>query len=227
MLKKLLYNLLLKSGKTYIPDANLSDRQIISVFYQRIIMLLRGLFFTRQIVYVGKSTTIKNVQNIHFGKNVTLEKNCTIDGYASEKIIFGNTVKIGAFSILSTTSHLSKIGKGITIGSNSAIGEYSYFGASGGIKIGNDVIMGQFISFHSENHNFDHSSQLIRNQGVTSKGICLGNNIWVGAKVTFLDGCSVGDNSVVAAGAVVNGNFPPNSVIGGVPAKLIKSITEN
>ena len=56
------------------------------------------------------------------------------------------------------------------------------------------------------------------------KGITLGNNIWVGAKVTFLDGSQVGDNSVVAAGAVVKGVFPNNVIIGGVPAKILKVI---
>ena len=119
---------------------------------------------------------------------------------------------------------MSKYGKGLKIGKNTAIGRFSEFGASGGIEIGNDVIMGSYISFHSENHNFKNKNLLIREQGVTSKGIKLGNNIWVGAKVTFLDGCEIGDNSVIAAGAVINGKFPANSVIGGVPAKIIKSI---
>jgi acetyltransferase-like isoleucine patch superfamily enzyme len=84
--------------------------------------------------------------------------------------------------------------------------------------------MGSYISFHSENHNYEDTSRLIREQGVTSKGIKLGNNIWVGAKATFLDGSQVGDNSVVAAGTVVKGVFPNNVIIGGVPAKILKVI---
>ena len=75
-----------------------------------------------------------------------------------------------------------------------------------------------------ENHVFDDTSLLIREQGVTSKGIQIGNNVWIGAKATFLDGAIVGNNSVVAAGAVVNGIFPDNVVLGGVPAKIIKTI---
>ena len=110
------------------------------------------------------------------------------------------------------------------MGNNSAIGDYTHFGASGGIFIGDDVIMGSYISFHSENHNFNDTTKLIREQGVTSKGIILGSNIWVGAKVTFLDGSKVGNNCVVAAGAVVNNIFPDNVVIGGVPAKILKHI---
>ena len=84
--------------------------------------------------------------------------------------------------------------------------------------------MGSYISFHSENHNFNDLQKPIREQGVTSKGIKLGNNIWVGAKVTFLDGCEIGNNCVIAAGSVVKGKFLNNLVIGGVPAKGLKNI---
>ncbi len=187
-------------------------------------MLIRGFLKTGRKVFIGSNTKILNASNIRFGNSVTIENNCEIDGYASEKIILGHCVKIGAYSKLLSTSHFSKFGKGLKMGNNSAIGDFTHFGAPGGIVIGNDVIMGSYISFHSENHNFLDTSKLIREQGVNSKGIVLGNNIWVGAKVTFLDGCQVGDNSVVAAGAVVNGIYPPNSIIGGVPAKVLKTI---
>jgi len=187
-------------------------------------MMLRGLIKTRRKIFIDKRVKIFNVNNFKFGKACTIERSVLIDCYADKKIIFGNVVKIGAFSTVSTTSHLSKFGIGLEIGNNSAVGEYSYFGCSGGVKIGDDVIMGQYVSFHSENHNFGDNTFLIREQGVTSKGIDLGSNIWVGSKVTFLDGCKVGDNTVVAAGAVVNDAFPPNVVIGGVPAKIIKHI---
>jgi acetyltransferase-like isoleucine patch superfamily enzyme len=175
-------------------------------------------------VFIGSNCTILNKNNFQFGSNITIEHHTILDGYASEKIVLGDNVKIGAYSNLLSTSHFSKFGKGMKIGNNSAIGDFTHFGAPGGIEIGNDVIMGSYISFHSENHNFSDTSKLIREQGTTSIGIKLGNNIWVGAKVTFLDGCSVGDNSVVAAGAVVNGVYPNNCVIGGVPAKIIKKI---
>jgi len=187
-------------------------------------MLFRGFFKLSRKVFIGKRCQIMNAKNIQFGNNVTIENDCVIDGYASNKLILGDNVKIGAYSMITCTSHFSKFGKGISIGSNSAIGRFSEFGAAGGIEIGSDVIMGSYISFHSENHNFKDNSKLIREQGVTSKGIKIGDNVWVGAKVTFLDGCKVGNNSVVAAGSVVNSTYPDNSIIGGVPAKLIKTI---
>jgi len=187
-------------------------------------MLVRGFLKTGRKVFVGSQTKIYNAHNIQFGKSVTVDKNCVIDGYASEKIVLGDCVKIGAYSSLSSTSHFSKYGKGLKMGHNSAAGQFTEFGAAGGIEIGNDVIMGSYISFHSENHNFSDKTQLIRTQGVTSKGIKIGNNVWVGAKVTFLDGCEVGNHCVVAAGAVVNGVYPDYSIIGGIPAKVLKTI---
>lgn len=224
MIKKYLQKILLKAGKTYTIDEKIPDRLIIRSFYIRGIMLLRGMLKLQKKIFLGSNVSILNASNFQWGKNVTIENNTVLDGYASEKIILGNNVKIGSFSKLLSTSHLSKLGKGMKIGNNSAIGDYTHFGAPGGIIIGDDVIMGSYISFHSENHNFADTTKLIREQGVNSIGIKLGNNIWVGAKATFLDGCVINDNSVVAAGAVVKGEFPPNCIIGGVPAKILKMI---
>ena len=224
MIKAIVQKLLIKSGKTYQIDPRIPNSLFYNMLIKRGFMLIRGFLKTGRKVFIGSNTKILNASNIRFGNSVTIENNCEIDGYASEKIILGHCVKIGAYSKLISTSHFSKFGKGLKIGNHSAFGSFTEFGAGGGIEIGDNVIAGSYISFHSENHNFSDTSKLIREQGVNSKGIVLGNNIWVGAKVTFLDGCQVGDNSVVAAGAVVNGIYPPNSIIGGVPAKVLKTI---
>ncbi len=224
MIRSIFQKLLDKSGKSYIIDPKIPKSLIYITLSKRFFMLIRGFLKTGKKVFIGRNTIIHNVANISFGNNVTIDNNCQIDGFSSEKIQFGDCVKIGSYSTLSATSHLSKFGIGLKIGNNSAVGQFTQFGAAGGIEIGNDVIMGSYISFHSENHNFSDKTRLIREQGVTSKGIKIGNNVWVGAKVTFLDGCIVGNNSVVAAGAVVNGIYPDNSIIGGIPAKVLKSI---
>ncbi len=224
MIKKVFQKLLHKSGKSYTIDPKIPNQLIVNTLLKRGFMLLRGFFKTGHKVFVGSKTKIQNSKNIQFGKSVTIDHHCVIDGFASDKIILGDCVKIGAYSSLSSTSHFSKYGKGLKIGNNSAVGQFTEFGAAGGITIGHDVIMGSYVSFHSENHNFSDKTQLIRNQGVTSKGIIIGNNVWVGAKVTFLDGCEVGNHSVVAAGAVVNGIYPDYSIIGGIPAKVLKTI---
>jgi acetyltransferase-like isoleucine patch superfamily enzyme len=224
MIKSLFQKLLNKAGKNYTIDPLIPYSLLVSNLSHRLIMMSRGYFWLYKKVFLGKGCCINNKRNIFFGSNVTIENNVSIDGYAKNKLCFGNNVKIGAYSQISCTSHLSKYGEGITIGNNSAFGRYTEFGAAGGIEIGNDVIAGSYISFHSENHNFNDTSKLIREQGVTSKGIKIGNNVWIGAKVTFLDGSIIGNNCVVAAGAVVNSVFPDNAVIGGVPAKIIKTL---
>ncbi len=224
MLKNFIQKLLQKSGKTYTIDLNIPNSLLLRILYIRFSMLLRGIIYTGRKVYMGTGCTILNLKNFKFGQSVTIENHVTLDGYASQQIILGDCVKIGSYSKLLSTSHLATFGIGLKIGNHSAVGDFTHFGAPGGITIGHDVIMGSYVSFHSENHNFLDTTKLIREQGVTSKGIVIGNNVWVGAKVTFLDGCVVGNNSVVAAGAVVNGSFPDNCVIGGVPAKIIKII---
>ena len=224
MIKGIFQKLLNKSGKNYQLDSRIPQQLIFLILTRRFFMLVRGFLKTGKKVFIGRGTKIHNSSNISFGTNVTIDKYCEMDGFSSDTILLGNCVKIGAFSTLSSTSHMSKYGKGLKMGNNSAVGQFTEFGAAGGIEIGNDVIMGSYVSFHSENHNFDDTTKLIREQGVTSKGIIIGNNVWVGAKVTFLDGCKVGNNSVVAAGSVVNATYPDNSIIGGVPAKVIKQI---
>jgi acetyltransferase-like isoleucine patch superfamily enzyme len=223
MIKTLYNTLLKKSGKTYSIDQEIPSSLLVQNLFTRFCMLFRGYFWLYRRVFLGKNCFISNKSNLIFHHNVTIENHVNIDGYAKEKLVFGNNVKIGAYSWISCTSHFSKYGKGISFGNNTAFGKFTEFGAAGGIQIGNDVIGGSYISFHSENHVFTDQNVLIREQGVTSEGIVIGNNVWIGAKATFLDGCKVGNNSVVAAGALVNGIFPDNVVIGGVPAKIIKT----
>jgi len=224
MIKSLFQKLLNKAGKNYTVDPNIPSSLLFTSLFTRFIMMIRGYFWLYRKIFLGKGCHVTNKKNIVFGNNVTIENNVSIDGYSKNKLSFGNNVKIGAYSWISCTSHFSKYGEGISIGNNSAFGKFTEFGAAGGIHIGNDVIAGSYISFHSENHNYEDNSKLIREQGVSSKGIHIGNNVWIGAKVTFLDGCKVGNNCVVAAGAVVNGSFPDNTIIGGVPAKIIKTL---
>jgi acetyltransferase-like isoleucine patch superfamily enzyme len=126
--------------------------------------------------------------------------------------------------VISTS--FNNLGSHIYIGENVGIGEFAYLGGGGGLEIGNDCIVGQYFSCHPENHNYEDPKQLIREQGVSRKGIIIGSNCWIGAKVTILDGVIIGSNCVIAAGAVVTKSMPSNSVIGGVPARVIKSTHE-
>lgn len=213
-------------GETYKLDANLGLITIFQISLERLCNLLRGIYYFRKInqrAFVGKNVTIKNRSYLFLGKGVTIGDYVSIDGLSKDGISIGNNVSIGPFTILQASGVISNLGIGLKIGHNSGIGAYSYIGAAGGVSIGQNVIMGQYVSFHSENHNFSSPDIPIKKQGVTREGIVIEDDCWIGAKVTFLDGAFLSHGCVVAAGAVVRGVIPPNSVIGGVPAKVIKS----
>ena len=189
--------------------------------------VLRGIEFNpRKLVFIDLGVELRNRKLIKFGKGVTLGRNVLINGLSREGVRLGNNVNIGPYTIIEASGSIVNLGKGIEIGDNSGIGGFSYIGGAGGVTIGKNVIMGQWVGFHPENHNFDSLDLPIRLQGVNRKGIVVEDDCWVGAKVTFLDGAYLGKGSVVAAGAVVKGRFPPYSIIGGVPAKLIRSREE-
>lgn len=145
-----------------------------------------------------------------------------IDALSTEGIRFGNNVSVGKNTTIECTGNLKHIGKGLQVGNNVGLGTHGFWGCAGGITIGDDTIFGNYVSLHAENHIFSDMEIPVRFQGVTHQGISIGRNCWIGAKVTILDGVSIGDGCVIAAGAVVTTQFPANCIIGGVPAKIIK-----
>lgn len=171
---------------------------------------------------LGRGTSFRYAHKISFGRFLKLGDRVSLQALGRDGIHLGNNVSIGDYGKVVVSTTLNKLGKYIHIGNNVGIGEYAYLGGAGGLTIGDDCIIGQYFSCHPENHHFGDPETPIRHQGVSRAGITLGKDCWVGAKVTLLDGVSVGDHSVIAAGAVVTRSFPAYSVIGGVPARVIK-----
>lgn len=174
-------------------------------------------------IFVGKKTKIYCKKNISIGFKSKIHNDVKIDALSLNGVVIGKHCVIGERTRIECTGSLEKLGKGVVIGDRTSFGSDCYFGAAGGIEIGNDVVAGQYIRFHSENHNYDNLNILIREQGVNHKGIKVGNNCWIGAGVVFLDGAEIGDGCVVAANAVVTGKIPSNVVVGGIPAKILKN----
>jgi acetyltransferase-like isoleucine patch superfamily enzyme len=197
---------------------------IIDQFFARcrsIKFLFRGFPFKG--IQLGSNVKFKNIQNIKLGKNIKFSDYVHIDGLGFGKIHIDDRCSLGAFSRIVTSTSYSNLGDGIHLGTDVAIGEFSYIGGAGGVSIGSNSIIGQYLSIHPENHNHDNLDLLIRKQGVTRKGVSIGENVWIGAKVTILDGVTVGNGCIIAAGAVLTAeNYPENTIIGGVPAKVLR-----
>ncbi len=114
-------------------------------------------------------------------------------------------------------------GVDISVGRNVFINQNCTFYDLGGIDIGDDVLIGPNVSLITSGHPIAPSQ---RHSGVVAKPITIGNNVWISAGVTIIGGVDVGENSVVAAGAVVTKDVPPNTLVGGNPAKVIRSIAD-
>jgi maltose O-acetyltransferase len=113
-------------------------------------------------------------------------------------------------------------GKYISIGDRSGIGVDCIL--SGEINIGNDVMMGPRCALLSRNHKFTRLDVPMNTQGYDDmKPITINSDVWIGYGVIILGGVDIGEGSIIAAGAVVTKNVPPNSIVGGNPAKKIGS----
>lgn len=207
---------------SYRIDEKLSFSVLFSFCLDKMFALIRGFLRTRKKVFIEKRVILKSKKQICFGKNLRIAENVRLLALSENDMVFGDNCSIGINTRIECTGSFSFLGKGFKCGDNCGLGTDSFYGCAGGIELGNDVIVGNFVSMHSENHNYSNPEIPIRLQGVNHKGIKIGNNCWIGSKATILDGTIIGDGCIVAAGAVVTGVFPDNVIIGGVPAKVIK-----
>ena len=111
-------------------------------------------------------------------------------------------------------------GKNITIGKNVFINSGCHFQDQGGITIGDGTLIGHNVVLATINHDLDPKKER-KNHYAPIK---IGKNVWIGSNATVLPGVTIGNWAVVAAGAVVTKDVPDMTVVGGVPAKIIKTI---
>ena len=109
-------------------------------------------------------------------------------------------------------------GQNVKIGKNVVVMTNSLFMSAGGITIEDDVLVAANAQLISNNHDPEE------HQILTCKPVVLKRNCWIGAGATILPGVTVGENAIVGAGAVVTKDVDPNTVVGGIPAKLIKRL---
>lgn len=114
-------------------------------------------------------------------------------------------------------------GQNIKVGKNVFINSGCCFQDQGGIEIGDNVLVGQQVVIATLNHDLLPDKRA----NMFPSPVKIGNGVWIGAHATILAGVTVGDGAVIAAGAVVTKDVPANTVVGGVPAKIIKQIKES
>lgn len=152
----------------------------------------------------------------HRGKHAVIYRSARMDTPPYRKFWLGD------YSVIESFCCINNAVGDVIIGDHTRVGLHNTI--IGPVTIGSHVNLAQGITVTALNHNFEESCKRIDEQGVTTKPVIIGNDIWIGANAVILPGVSIGDHSVVAAGAVVTKDVPPHSLVAGVPAKIIKKI---
>ncbi len=183
----------------------------------------------RLILHMEGAAAIEAGVRLRFANHIHLGHGAYLD-QGSYLHATPNGIHIGARSIVMHGAVLHVYNfrgmphSGITIGEDCLIGEYSVIRGQGGVTLGNRVYTSPFTQIIAVNHVFDDPARPFIEQGLTAEGIVIEDDVWLGAGAVITDGVRVGQGAVVAAGAVVTKNVPPHTVVGGVPAKVIREI---
>ena len=151
------------------------------------------------------------------GKNFQIRKKSTIS------IAKGGTLTIGDDVVVDQMTDIIVLANAkIVIGNRTYIGKRNIISAGEKIEIGSDVMIAHHVSINDTHHGFSRKDVPMRGQDPVFEPISIGNDVWIATCVTVVPGASVANRSIVAAHAVVTHRFEENSMLGGVPAKLIK-----
>ena len=130
--------------------------------------------------------------------------------------------RLGQKSVIESYCCINNAVGDITIGDHTRIGIHCT--VIGPVCIGNNVNLAQGITVTALNHNFEDCNKRIDEQGISTKPVVIGDDVWIGANAVILPGVTIGRHVVVAAGAVVTKDVPDFSIVAGVPAKVIKQL---
>jgi acetyltransferase-like isoleucine patch superfamily enzyme len=192
---------------------------------------IRGVLYRLILHMKGLSAIEHNVRlrfadHIHLGRGVYLDQNTYLHA-CPKGIEIGDRTIVMHGAVLHVYNFRNMPHSGIKIGQDCLVGEYSVIRGQGGVTIGDRVYTSPFTQIIAVNHVFDDPKRPFIEQGITAEGIVIEDDVWLGAGAIITDGVRVGKGAVVAAGSVVTRDVLPHTVVGGVPAKVIKTIDES
>jgi len=152
----------------------------------------------------------------HRGKHAVIHHSARMDTPPYRKFWLGD------YSVVESFACINNAVGDVIIGNHTRVGLHNTI--IGPVSIGNHVNLAQGITITALNHNFTDAGKRIDEQGISTKEVVLEDDIWIGANAVILPGVTIGEHSVVAAGAIVTKDVPPHSLVAGVPAKVIRQI---
>lgn len=188
-------------------------------FCYRLIMQMEG------VAAIENSVRIRFADQIRLGRNAYLDQGVYLHA-CPQGITIGENTFVMHGAVLHVYNFRDLPHAFIRIGRDSLIGELNVLRGQGGITIGDRVYTAPAVQMLAVNHIFSDPNRPMVEQGITAEGIVVEDDVWIGAGAIITDGVRVGKGAVVAAGAVVTKDVPAYTVVGGVPARLIKEIRE-
>jgi len=187
-------------------------------------LVLRRLGYRRLVgsvgrnVVFGQGVVLRHPSKVRIGDDVTIDDQVVLDakGTSNRGITLGNGVFLGRGTILSC-----KDGD-ITLGDNVNIGFYSEIFSGSSVTVGRHGLFAAYTYLVGGGHEFERADRAVLEQPRSSKGIALGDNVWLGAGAKVLDGVRLGNDVVVGAGAVVTSDLPDGAVAVGIPARVVR-----
>ena len=176
-------------------------------------------------VAIEKGVRIRFADRIRLGRGVYLDEGVYLHA-CPQGIAIGERTFVMHGAVLHVYNFRNLPHAFIRIGKDSLIGELNVLRGQGGITIGDRVYTSPLVQVLAVNHVFDDPARPFIEQGITAEGIVIEDDVWIGAGAIITDGVRVGYGAVVAAGAVVTRDVPPHTVVGGVPARVLRQIGE-
>jgi acetyltransferase-like isoleucine patch superfamily enzyme len=151
---------------------------------------------------------------VSFGRGCDVRRGLTIKLYRGGRIVFGEDCVLDRHLTIECWGEL-------IVGARTIFGHHCTIAAGESVRIGEDCLIAEMVSIRDRDHASDDPSVPYRLQGHVTAPVVVGNNVWLGSKVTVVRGVTIGDNAVVGAGAVVTRDVPAGSLAVGVPARSI------
>ena len=175
-------------------------------------------------VAIERGVRLRFADHIRLGKAVYLDEGVYLHA-CPQGIEIGANSRIMHQAELHVYNFRNLPRAGICIGRDSLIGEFNVLRGQGGIAIGDRVYTSPGVQLAAVDHVFSDPGRPFIEQGITAQGITVEDDVWIGAGAIVTDGVRIGRGAVIAAGAVVTSDVPPHTVVAGVPARAIQTIS--